>query len=448
MTSEGRQESVFGKIAGALALVEPHERRAVMIAFFFHFFLLGTWFAVRPVREVMGTVWGADQIAQLWTGTFFGTLLVAPIFGFFASRIKLGKFLPWVYGIIIASLLGFYFLFDTATHDRALAGVFYIWASVFNMLIISVFWSVMADFFSRTQSKRLFGILAAGGSVGAAIGPLMSAQLVRFVEVHDLLLIGCVGFAIAIALLVMLEKLKAEVADAQPDSQKTKLDHALGGGMLAGFKTLFGSPYLLLIACFITLITWVSTFLYVQQVDLIAQAFPSREARLQAFAYLDAVVNVSTILLQVFGTARLAKRFGVTGMLIINPIVMIFAFTAIALSPVLAVLLGVQLFRRVAEYAFTRPGREMLWSPVGQESKYKAKNVIDTVVYRGGDLSSVWLENGLRAAGMNAGMIALVGVVIAAVWGLVAVVLGRRYERIVLASPESAAKAARPATAD
>jgi AAA family ATP:ADP antiporter len=447
MSSEGRQESTFGKIFGALALVEPQERRAVLIAFFFHFFLLGTWFAVRPVREVMGTVWGADQIAQLWTGTFLGTLVVAPLYGFLASRLKLARFLPFVYGIIIASLLLFYFLFETATHDRMLAGIFYIWASVFNMLIISVFWSVMADFFSRSQSKRLFGILAAGGSVGAALGPLLSAQLSRLVEVHDLLLIGCFGFAIAIVLLLMLEREKNRVASAETDNAKTSLNHALGGGIFAGFKTLFSSPYLLMIAAFITLITWVSTFLYVQQVDLIAQAFPSREARLQAFAYLDAVVNVSTILLQLFGTSRLAKRFGVTGMLIINPIVMVFAFTAIALSPVLAVLLGVQLFRRVAEYAFTRPGREMLWAPVDQESKYKAKNVIDTVVYRGGDLSSVWLENGLRAAGLHTAMIALVGVAIAAVWGLVAVLLGRRYERIVLTS-EGAAVPPRPAVAD
>ena len=430
MNATAPSASPFARFFKFAAKVEPYEFKAVVLSFFYLFFLLGSYFILRPVRDAMGAAYGTEHLQELYTGTFIGTFILAPIFGAASSRFKLSTLLPWVYGIIVLSNLGFYGLFEAHEDSRWVAAGFYIWVSVFNMLITSVFWSFMADLFSRTQAKRLYGIVAAGGSAGAAAGPAITALLVKDVGTNTLLLISAAGFVVAIGLVHLLVREKEKLRISGDDPQRTSLDHALTGNPFTGFSLLLKSPYLLGIAGFILLMTWVSTIVYFQQQEFISKAFASREARTQAFAVVDLIVNTLTIGIQLFGTGRLVARFGVTTGLVLNPLLMIVGFIAVAISPVLMVLLGVQLIRRISEYALARPSREMLFTVVDQESKYKAKNVIDTVVYRFGDLSAAWVQAGLGALGLGAAGIALFGVGVCGVWSWVALRMGRRYENV------------------
>lgn len=422
-------DTPLSRLARVTAKVEPHEQKAVILSFFYFFFVLGSYFILRPVRDAMGTHFDETALANLWTGTFLATFITAPIYAWIASRLKLSTLLPWVFGFIVINLLIFYALFETSPDSLAVAGTFYIWVSVMNMFIISVFWSFMADLFSRSQSKRLFGVVAAGGSAGGVAGPLLTSVLVNSLGVSTLLLISAAGFAVVIVIIRLLMKEKAALLQSGEEVQHTTLDRKLSANPFAGFTLLLKSPFLLMIAAFVLMLTWVSTILYFQQQAFIADAFQSREARTAAFAIVDTVVNGAAILIQLFGTSRVVTRFGVTTGLVLNPIIMVIAFLMVAISPVLLVLLSVQAGRRISEYAIAKPSREMLFTAVDQETKYKAKNVIDTVVYRFGDLSAAWGQAGLAAAGIGAVGVALFGVGVAAVWGVIGLALGRRFER-------------------
>lgn len=410
--------------------VEPHEIRAVVLGFLYYFVLLGSYYILRPVRDAMATSYGPDatSLSQLWTGTFIGTLIFVPLFAFASNRIKLQTLLPWVYGFIVLTLIGFVFLFQSTTEDRWIAAGFYVWVSVFNMIITSVFWSFMADLFSRTQAKRVYGLVAAGGSAGAVAGPAITALLVKVVGTNMLLLISAAGFVVTIGIVLLLVKEKERLRLAGHDTQRTRLDHTLTAHSFKGFDLVARSPYLLGIAGFVLLMTWVSTILYFMQQDLIARLFDTREARTQAFAMVDLVVNILTIGIQMFGTGRLVARFGVTTGLMLNPLLMIGGFIGVALMPVL--LLAAQVVRRVSEYGVARPSREMLFTVVDQESKYKAKSVIDTVVYRGGDFTVAWIQAGLAWLGWGAAGVAGFGIVVCGVWAWIALNLGRRYENV------------------
>jgi AAA family ATP:ADP antiporter len=422
--------SVIAGVFKSLAGVEPHELSAVMLSMLYFFFLFGSYSVIKPVRDAMGTVYGIKHLNQLFLGTFIGTLILAPLYAGMASRLKLSTFLPWVYGFIALSILGFYTMFSGGkVSARWVAAGFYIWVSVFNMLIISVFWSFMADIFSRTQAKRLFGFIAAGGTIGGIAGPAIATFLAKSVGNNGLMLISAAGFAVTGLLVKLLARERDKlVAASGNEGQSTNINHRLGGGNpLDGFILLLKSPYLLLIAGFLFLMTFISTIVYTQLGDLITKAFTDHNARTQAYATIELVVNSLAVVIQLIGTGRIINRFGVTLGLMLNPIIMVFAFLAIAFSPVLMILGSLQILRRVAEYAVAKPTREMLFTVVDQESKYKAKNVIDTVVYRGGDLvasfASVGVLNGFGDIGL-----AVLGVVVSLVWFPIAWVLGRRYE--------------------
>jgi ATP:ADP antiporter, AAA family len=420
----------LARLLKTLARVEPAETRAVVVSFVYFALLMGSYFVVRPVRDAMGTVYGVDRLEQLYTGTFIASFFLAPAYAFLASRIKLSVFLPWVYGFIAVTMIGFFALFEAhaGQQDRWVAATFFVWVSTFNVLIISVFWSLMADTFSRTQAKRLFGFVAAGGTVGTIGGPALAALLVGVVGTNMLMLIAAGGFIATAWMVRVLEREKLKLRAHGHDAQTTSLDRRLGGNPFEGFALLFRSPYLLMIALFILLMTTISTIIYFQLGDLITKAFESREARTRAYATIDLAVNGTTVFLQLFGTGRLIERFGVTAGLILNPLIMVVAFLAVAFSPVLLVLGTIQVVRRFAEYAIAKPSREMLFTVVDQESKYKAKNVIDTVVYRFGDVTSAWLSAAVLPYGV-AGL-AVAGLVMSALWFPIAYRLGRRYEGV------------------
>ncbi len=425
--AQAHEPSPFARLFKSLAAIEPYELRPVLVSFMCFFFLFFSYAVVKPVRDAMGTVWGARNLPELFLATFLLSFAVAPLYATLSARVKLSAFLPWIYGIVAVSVLAFYFLFSGGHYqERWLAAGFFVWVSTFNLLILSVFWSFMADLFSRAQAKRLFGFIAAGGTAGNILGPAIVDFLARRVGNDGLMLISAAGFALTAVLVILLAGEKRRLLAASPDAQRTTLDHRLGSNPLEGFMLLFRSRYLLLIAVFLFIMTSVSTIVYVQLNDIITHSFANRAARTQAFATIDLAVNSLTVLIQLFGTGRLIQRFGVTSGLLLNPLIMAVAFVVVIFSPVLLILGGVQVVRRVAEYAVAKPAREMLFTVVDQESKYKAKNVIDTVVYRGGDLLAASASAAVLAYGLSG--LAVLGVVVAAAWFPVAYALGRRYE--------------------
>ncbi len=418
-----------GPVSRSLSLiadVEPRETKAVVISFSYFFFLLASYFILRPLRDTMGTVYGVDHLQELFTGTFLLSFAVAPVFAGLASRIRLSIFLPGVYGFIAVTMLVFYVLFQSDADNRWIAAAFYVWISTFNLLIVSVFWSLMADIFSSAQAKRLFGFIAAGGSLGAIGAPAFITLFVDAVGTNALLLISAAGFAITAFLVRLLEVEKRKLAAAGEEGQKNTLNHSLGGNPFDGFTLLFRSRFLLLIALFLLLMTWISTAIYFQLGDLIGKEFDSPAARTQAYASIDLATNSFAMLIQMFGTGRFIQRFGVTTALLLNPLIIVLAFLAVVFSPVLLVLGGIQVVRRVSEFAIAKPARDMLFTAVDQQSKYKAKNVIETVVYRFGDLTSAWLSAAVLPFGLM-GM-AVFGIVIAACWFPIAWLIGQRYE--------------------
>jgi ATP:ADP antiporter, AAA family len=429
VTQTRASTSRLARLFKSLAVVEDFELRAVFLSMLYFFFLFGSYSVVKPVRDAMGTVYGVKHLQELFTATFLASLVFAPLYSGLASRIRLSTFLPWVYGFIAASVLLFFGLFRGVSDPGQLhwvAAAFYVWVSTFNMLIISVFWSFMADIFSRTQAKRLFGFVAAGGTIGGIVGPLIATLLGKSVGNNGLMIISAAGFIVTALLVRMLAAEKAKLAGAGDEGQKTTLDHRLSGGLFDGFLLLFRSPYLLLLALFLLLMTWISTIVYFQLGDLITKAFANPDERTRAYATIELAVNSLAVVLQLFGTGRLIRRFGVSTGLLINPVIMVIAFLAVLFSPVLLVLGGIQIVRRVAEYAVAKPTREMLFTVVDQESKYKAKNVIDTVVYRFGDLSSSWVSHAVLPFGVPG--LAIFGAIVSVIWFPVAFLLGKRYE--------------------
>ena len=420
------QPSGLARLLKVVAKVEPDEVKAVLISFVYFFFLMASYFILRPLRDTMGTIYGVDKLQQLFTGTFIVSFIVAPVYAGFASRIRLGTFLPWVYGFIALSMVGFFFAFHANENSRTLAAAFYVWLSTFNLLTISVFWSVMADIFDKGRAKRLFGFIAAGGTVGTIAAPTFVTFFVKAVGTNTLLLISAAGFVITAVLVRVLEAEKSKFAAAGEADQKTGMNKSLGGNPFDGFVLLFKSRYLLMIALFLLLMTWISTVMYFQLGDLISHAFKDKAARTQAYATIDLATNSIAVLIQLFGTGRIIQRFGVTTGLLLNPVIMVLAFVAIVFSPVLMVLGTMQVVRRFAEYAVAKPSRDMLFTVVDQQAKYKAKNVIDTVVYRFGDLTSSWISSVILPFGV-AGL-AVFGVVISLFWFPIAYLLGRRYE--------------------
>lgn len=422
-----RCSAFFSRFFRSAAAVEPEELRPAGMAALCFFLVFGGYSLLKPVRDAMGTVYGMADIHELFTGTFFATLLLAPLYSWLLSRFKLSGFLPWVYGFVALSILAFYLLFEAPglRQDRRLAAAFFVWVSTFNILIISVFWTFMADIFSSAQARRLFGLVAAGGTAGGIAGPLAAAFLAERVGNNNLMLISALGFMAAALLVRALAAGRCSGPAGGPAEQR--LNPA--GKPLDGFRLFLASPYLMWIGFFLLLMTWVSTVVYIQLGDLITAAFSSREARTRAYALIDLAVNCSALFIQFFGTSRFVARFGVGTGLLLNPVIMLFACAAVAFSPVLLVLGGIQILRRVAEYAVARPAREMLFTVTDRESRYKAKNVIDTVIYRFGDVSSAWLSSLVHPYGV--GGLAVFGAGISLVWLYSARVLGLRYKALL-----------------
>ncbi len=415
---------------GAVSNAQPHEFKATLAAFSCNFVLLASYYVLRPLRDTMATVFGVGELQNLFTGTFVLTLLLAPVFAWCTANVKLRRLLPGIFWLLIGNLLIFYGLFLHMPESRWVAAAFYWWFSVINLFLISIFWTLAADTFSSGQATRLFAFIAAGGSTGAIAGPLITRALVGIIGVAGLLLVAGAGFLIVIVLVHALMREKEKMRARDSEAQQTTLDHSLPGNPLRGFALLLKSPFLLNQAAFMLLMTWIATIFYFLQTDYIAKAFPAVEGRAIAFADVDLFVNISAAIILIFGLGRVFQRFGVTASLLLTPLLMAGACLGVAFAPSFFMVQSARAMQRISQYAIARPSREVLFTVVDQQSKYNAKNVIDTTVYRFGDLSAAWMQAGLRAAGLGVLGAMTFGIAISAAWGAVAVALGRRYEAL------------------
>ncbi|MDH3671931.1 MAG: MFS transporter [Gammaproteobacteria bacterium] len=411
--------------------VEPAEVKALLWSFAYFFCLLCSYYIVRPMRDEMGIAGGVENLQWLFAGTFLVMLAAVPLFGWVTSRYPRRQFLPYVYYFFIAQILIFFVLFESDITHAYIARAFFIWASVFNLFIVSVFWSFMADTFGSAQAKRLFGFIAAGGTTGALLGPVLTAGLAIHLGVTNLLLISAMFLGLAVLCvkkLIAWQQTGVAAPNATTNDVQTDEDKAMGGGLFAGLRLVLSSPYLLGICLLMLLFTTLATFLYFQQATIIRDAFVDSAQRTAVFANIDFAVNALTITIQVFLTGRLVRFLGLGLALALIPVLLGAGFLILGFSPVLTVLVVVQVLRRAGNYAIMRPAREMLYTVLGKEEKYKAKNFIDTAVYRGGDAVSAWAYAGLSALGLGLSAIAFVAVPLAGVWAGVAYMLGRKRE--------------------
>ena len=442
------------RLTGLLRLsthIEPHERRAVALAFLCNFMMLGSYYILKPLRDTTATVFGADQLQYLFTGTFIGTLVASPLYTWVAARVAIRRLLPGVFWLWVLNILLFEWLFHRTPESREVAAAYYWWFSVANLFMISVFWSLMSDVFAARQATRLFALIAAGGSIGSIVGPLVTRFGVHWLGLSGLLSVAAVGFALVIVLVHLLMQEKDRLRASGDETQHTTLDHGLPGNPFAGFAEVLKSSFSRNQAAFMVLMTWVATVAYFFQTDIIAQRFSAVEARTVAVSDIALWVNVASAIVLTFGLGRFVTRFGVTAGLILNPIIMIVAFVALALSPTLLMIQALQVARQVGQYAIARPSREICFTVVEQASRYKTKNVIDVVAYRLGDVISAWILTGLRVAGLRLYGATGAGVVFSVLWGGAALMLGRRYEQLraqrVAQAPDRTFRTAVPAPA-
>jgi AAA family ATP:ADP antiporter len=427
-------DTFLNRLLRRVALVEPGESAAVLVAMLYFFLLFAGYFMLRPVRETMAITGGVRNLQWLFTATFVAMLVAAPVFGALAARFARRVLVPWVSVFFLLNLLAFALLFMLYPGHVWIARVFYVWLSVFNLFVISVAWSVMVDVFDSAQARRLFPPIAAGASAGGLAGPALGALLVEplghgglmaLSSVLLLLTVFCIRYLFAWRAAHPVERHGSAVAPGENAGK------ALGGNPLAGLLLVLKSPYLLGISVFVLLLATTTTFLYFDQARLVAESFPDPARQTQVFGMIDFVVQALTIVLQLLATGRIARRFGITVLLVAVPLVVAGGFVVLAAAPVFAVLAVVMVVRRVGEYAVMRPAREMLFTAVDTESKYKAKNFIDTVVYRGGDAVSAWAKTGLDMLGHGPSFVALCGAVLAGIWAVVGLRLGRANRRLM-----------------
>ncbi|MGH9603210.1 MAG: NTP/NDP exchange transporter [Terriglobales bacterium] len=406
--------------------VKRHEVPAVFWSFAYFFCLLCSYYILRPVREEMGVQGGVENLQWLYTGTFVTILAAVPLFGAASARWPRARLIPAVYLFFSSHLLIFYFLMEAHVAPRATAAAFFIWLSVFNMMVVSVFWSFMADIYSNPQARRLYGLIAAGGSVGAVTGPLITATLVKMLGIPNLLLVAGVLLVLTV---VCVQRLSAWAAHNGNVPEK-QAEAGLGGSIWGGIGLTFSSRYLLGIAALILAVAVLNTFLYFEQARMVAAWSKSAEQRTQLFAQMDLAVNVIALICQAAVVQSLIARLGIPVLLAALMAASGVGYLALAAAPVLATLLVFQVLRRATDYSMLRPVREVLFTVVSREEKYKAKNFIDTVVLRGGDAASGWVSAGLKMLGAGTAAVALIAAPIAFLSAWLAWFLGREQEKL------------------
>ena len=420
---------------GRAVQVRPGEARALLWSFAYFFCLLAGYYVLRPLRDEMGIAGGVRNLQWLFTATFVAMLAAVPLFGAVVARLPRRRFIPLVYHFFVANIAVFWLLLGLDVAKIQVARVFFVWISVFNLFAVSVFWSFMADLFASEQGKRLFGFIAAGGSAGALAGPVLTVWLAVPLGHVNLLLVAALLLEAAILCARQLERAapRLGVGVAAPAAEgrdgAPREASALGGGWLDGIAMLLRTPYLAGIALWVVLLSLAGTFLYFQQASIVAAASDDPAVRTRIFAVIDLAVGILTLGVQFLATGRLMTRFGVGPAAGFLPLVFALGFAALGLTQALAAVIAFQAAQRTANFAVSNPAREVLFTVLDRGEKYKAKNVIDIVVFRGADAASGWLFAALRGAGLELSAISLATVPVAAGWFALALALGRAQER-------------------
>lgn len=391
-------------------------------SFAYFFCLLAAYYILRPLRDEMGVAGGVRNLQWLFTATFVVMLAAVPLYGALVARLPRRVFIPLVYHFFVANLAVFWLLLALDVERLIVARVFFVWISVFVLFAVSVFWSFMADLYSSEQGKRLYGFIAAGGSAGALVGPALTIGLVQWIGATNLLILAALLLEIAAFCALRLEvRSEAVPGKAAP----------VGGGAIDGIMMVLRSPYIAGIALWVALLSVAATFLYFEQAAIVAAASDDPAVRTRIFATVDLAVGLLTLLVQFFATGKLIARFGVGPALALLPLVFAAGFAVLAAAPVLAVVIAFQALQRTANFAISNPAREVLFTVLARDEKYKAKNVIDIVAVRGADAAGGWLFTALRSLGMELRSIPLAAIGLGAACFVLAVALGRAHERRV-----------------
>ena len=406
--------------------IDPGEVAASLWSFACFFFVLCGYYVLRPLRDEMGVQGGVENLPWLFSATFAVMLGAAPLFGWAAARLPRRRLVPWTYLFFVANVLVFYAVFAVGAAPPAVARAFFVWVSVFNLFVVSLFWSLMVDLFRPEQAERLFGFVSAGGSCGALAGPTLTALLAAPLGTANLLLLSCglLGLALVCIYALIRRASGASVATAHAEASDS-----IGGTAWSGIAEIPRSPYLLGIVAYVLLYTVLLGFAYLELARMVSATYSDSAQRTALFAQMDLAVNVMTLLGQLLVVAKLVEKLGVGAALALLPALGIAGFVAIGLAPVLAVLIAFQILRRAADYAIARPAREMLFTVLAREAKYKSKNFIDTVVFRSGDAASGWIYAALKSLGLGLAGLAAAAIPGAILWFLLGLWLGREHAR-------------------
>jgi ATP:ADP antiporter, AAA family len=401
----------------------PQERAAALWSFAYFFTLLAGYYVLRPLRDQMGIAGGVKNLPWLFTATFVSLLVAQPVYGALVAKLPRARFIPIVYHFFVANLALFWVFLRLGIDTAIVARVFFVWLSVFNLFAVAVFWSFMADLFDAEQGKRLFGFIGAGGTAGALLGPVITIVLSVPLGPVNLLIAAMILLEAAVFCVHRLERSATAQTERQGAPQR------LGGGAFAALPELIRSPYLLGIAAWISLLSFCATILYFEQIHVVAAEVHGAGAQTRIFAGIDLAVNLLSLATQIFATAQLLKRFGTGAVAAALPAVYVAGFFALFLAPTLAVVMVVQVMQRWIHFALATPARQVFYTVLGREEKYKAKNLIDVVIYRGSDALYGWVFDSLQALGLKLGAIALCALPVAGCWFILSAALGRAQER-------------------
>ena len=418
------QEPRVASVAGLREklAIDPGAVRAVGWSFAYFFSVLCSYYIIRPLRDEMGVTVGVDGLERLFFIVFGVMLAAVPLFGWLVSTFPKKHVAPVVYLFFIANLVVFWLVLSTWKSSTLVASMFFVWVSVFNLFVVSLFWIVMADLWSTADAKRYYGMIAAGGSAGAFCGPLITQSIVHKLGPANLLLVSALFLGVAVGCVFALRRELGHAHQADHDKPA-------GDGILAGAERVFKSPYLFQIAMWILVANLISTFFYFEQARIIGAALPERADRVQLFARMDLTVSVLTILAQVFVTAAVMRALPVGWCVAALPVSAALGLLALAVAPSLWVIVGVIVVERAIGFAISNPAARVLYTVVEPEDKYKAQNFIDTVVFRGGDAASGWLFNSVaKAAGLATPAVAMLTVPFALLWVWLSLRLGNAQE--------------------
>jgi AAA family ATP:ADP antiporter len=401
----------------------PQERAAALWSFAYFFALLAGYYVLRPLRDQMGIAGGVKNLPWLFTATFVTLLVAQPLYGALVARLPRARFIPIVYHFFAANLLVFWALLSFDAETAVVARVFFVWVSVFNLFAVAVFWSFMADLFTSEQGKRLFGFIGAGGTAGALLGPIITIWLSVPLGPVNLMIAAVIFLELAVFCVYRLERNVVTREQAQAPTE------SIGGSAFAAIPELVRSPYILGIGVWVALLSYAATIIYFEQAHIVSEAVKSAGLQTRIFASIDLAVSLLTLVTQLFITGQVLKRVGPGVAAAALPMVYIVGFAVLAVMPTLIVVVTVQVVQRWMNFAIANPARQLFFTVVTREEKYKAKNLVDVVVYRGSDALSGWIFDTLQGLGLKLGAIALCSLPVVAGWAVLSLALGREQEK-------------------